>query len=105
MDACVKNCGKTFHIEVASRDFENEYQRLLKKNQSHPKVTQMLKESLKRWAENEFKTDQQLNLIPSLYTKLKNAGTDFSVEELVSEWFLLMVGALRVFFINSRSER
>lgn len=85
LDACVKNCGKTFHIEVASREFENQYQSLIKKTNQHPKVTQMLKESLKRWAENEFKTDQQLNLIPSLYNKLKNSGVDFSVEEQVCD--------------------
>lgn len=34
--------------------------------------------SLKKWAENEFKTDHQLNLIPSLYKKLLNEGVDFS---------------------------
>ncbi|KRT85338.1 SH3 domain-containing protein [Oryctes borbonicus] len=79
LDACVKNSGKTFHLEIASRDFENEYIRLLTK--SHPKVVQKLKESLKKWAEEDaFKNDPQLNLIPSLYVKLKNEGIDFSVE-------------------------
>lgn len=34
--------------------------------------------SLKKWAENEFKTDQEFNLIPSLYSKLKNEGADFN---------------------------
>lgn len=34
--------------------------------------------SLKKWAENEFKTDQEFNLIPSLYLKLKNEGVDFN---------------------------
>lgn len=34
--------------------------------------------SLKKWAENEFKTDSELNLIPTLYTKLKAEGSDFS---------------------------
>lgn len=33
---------------------------------------------LKKWAENDFKTDPQLNLIPSLYQKLKSEGHDFS---------------------------
>ncbi|KAF2896891.1 hypothetical protein ILUMI_09278 [Ignelater luminosus] len=78
LDACVSNCGKTFHIEIASREFENEYCKLIKK--CHPKVAQKLKESLKKWAEGEFKTDQQLNLIPSLYVKLKNSGIDFTAE-------------------------
>lgn len=34
--------------------------------------------SLKKWAENEFKSDSQLNLIPSLYQKLKTEGFEFT---------------------------
>lgn len=34
--------------------------------------------SLKKWAENEFKTTHELNLIPSLYQKLRIDGFDFS---------------------------
>lgn len=32
LDSCIKNCGKLFHLEIASRDFENEFQRLMTKN-------------------------------------------------------------------------
>lgn len=85
LDACVNNSGKTFHIEIASRDFENEYIKIL--NRSHPKVSQKLRESLKKWAEGEFKSDQQLNLIPSLYAKLKSKGLDFSFSESVSSYY------------------
>ena len=34
--------------------------------------------SLKKWADNEFKTDSSLNLIPSLHQKLKAEGFDFT---------------------------
>ena len=37
LDACVNNCGKQFHLEVASREFETEFKKLLQKSQ--PKVT------------------------------------------------------------------
>lgn len=76
LDACVNNCGKTFHLEVASRDFENELRKLLVKSQ--PKVAEKLRHLIKKWAEGEFKSDSQLGLIPSLYSKLKTEGHDFS---------------------------
>lgn len=77
LDACVNNCGKHFLLEVASRHFEQEFRKLLAKNLPH-KVSDKLKSLLKKWAENEFKNDPQLSLIPSLYAKLKQEGMDFS---------------------------
>lgn len=76
LDACVSNCGKQFHLEVASREFETEFRKLLQKSQ--PKVNTRLKLCLKKWAESEFKSDPQLNLIPSLYMKLRADGHEFS---------------------------
>lgn len=76
LDACVNNCGKQFHLEVASREFETEFKKLLQKTQL--KVTTKLKLTLKRWAEEVFKSDPQLDLIPSLYKKLRDEGHDFS---------------------------
>ncbi|CAH4012898.1 unnamed protein product [Pieris brassicae] len=68
LDACVSNCGKIFHLEVASREFEMEYRRLLSRAQ--PAVAQKLRALLRKWADGEFKNDSQLDLIPSLHTKL-----------------------------------
>lgn len=76
LDACVNNCGKTFHLEVASRDFETEFRKLVQKSQ--PRIVEKLKQSLKKWAEGDFKADPQLSLIPSLFSKLKQEGMDFS---------------------------
>jgi signal transducing adaptor molecule len=77
LDACVSNCGKTFHLEVASRDFETEFRKLLSRSQ--PKVAEKLQQLLKKWAEGDFRNDAQLNLIPSLYAKLKQEGIDFTM--------------------------
>ncbi|RVE43552.1 hypothetical protein evm_011779 [Chilo suppressalis] len=69
LDACVANCGRAFHLEVASRDFETEFRRLLSRAQ--PPVAQRLRALLRKWAEGEFKSDPQLDLIPSLHAKLR----------------------------------
>lgn len=75
----MKNCLRVFHLEIASREFEQEYRKILKRTtQQHPKVADSLKSTLKKWVENEFKSDPQLSLIPSLYAKLKQEGVDFS---------------------------
>ena len=78
LDACVNNCGKHFHLEIASRDFISEALTLIGQK-AHPKVAQRLKYMVKKWAEmKEFKDDPSLNLIPSFYDTLKKEGADFS---------------------------
>ncbi|XP_001603212.2 signal transducing adapter molecule 1 isoform X1 [Nasonia vitripennis] len=78
LDACSNNCGKVFHLEIASREFETQFTKLIINSRSQPKIHEKLKALLKKWAEGDFKTDPQLNLIPSLYQKLKADGIDFS---------------------------
>lgn len=68
-------------IEVASREFEDEFTKLMQRAPSA--VAKKLRESLKRWSENEFANDPQLSLIPSLYINLKNTY-DFTSSEPVS---------------------
>lgn len=76
LDACVSNCSKKFHLEVASREFLTEARKLLEKG--HPKVIERFKLTLKKWSENEFKTDPELNFIPAFYLQLKKEGYDFT---------------------------
>lgn len=75
LDACVNNCGKKFHLEVASREFETEARKLLSKG--HPKVVGKFKFALCKWSENEFKSDPQLNFIVAIVNNLKNEGQEF----------------------------
>jgi len=79
LDACVNNCGRNFLLEVASREFETEFKKLLTK--SHPKVVEKLKLMLKKWSEGEFSKDPAYSLIPALFASLKREGMDFSSEE------------------------
>lgn len=54
-------------------------------------MASQLKQCLKKWAEGDFKTDSQLSLIPALYNRLKQEGTDFSgTNEPVSDPQLAM---------------
>ncbi|KAL1420586.1 hypothetical protein MTO96_023983 [Rhipicephalus appendiculatus] len=94
LDACVKNCGKIFHLEVCSREFESECKKLLSKG--HPRVVEKMKGLLKKWAQEDFSKDPPaqlpfvqfqkylylmvFSLIPSLYSKLKGDGVDFGSE-------------------------
>lgn len=79
LDACVKNSGRLFHLEVASRDFEQEFRKLLVK--SHPRVADKMKELLQKWVEGEFKSDPQLSLIPSFYQRLRAEHVDFTTQD------------------------
>jgi len=90
LDACASNCGKIFHLEIASRDFENDLRKLI--NHPQPKIVEKIKALLKKWVEGDFKIDPQLNLIPSLYNKLKSEGHDFSsVSDTVSHHHPTMI--------------
>lgn len=76
IDACVSNCGKKFHLEIASRDFITEAKKLIDKG--HPKVVERFKLMIKKWSENEFKADPELSLIPTFYQQLKKEGHTFN---------------------------
>ncbi|CAL8143825.1 unnamed protein product [Orchesella dallaii] len=76
LDTCVSNCGLPFHLEIASREFEQEFRKLLQKHQEKTIRDKMLS-CLQKWAENEFKSDPQLDLIPTLYNSLRGRGYDF----------------------------
>lgn len=93
LDACSSNCGKNFHLEIASRDFESELKKLLVINSQREqfKIVENLKCLVKKWAEGDFKDDAELNLIPTLYMKLQNEGFVFtSPSEAVKKRFFLL---------------
>lgn len=75
----VKNCGKRFHLELSSREFERELDRLLT-SRTHHKVIDQCKGLIKKWA-LEFKDDPQLHVIPSMYHRLRIAGYNFPSTE------------------------
>ncbi|XP_026314456.1 signal transducing adapter molecule 1 [Hyposmocoma kahamanoa] len=74
LDACVANCGRIFHLEVASREFETEYRRLISRAQ--PAIAARLRSLLRKWADGEFRSDPQLDLIPALAKQLRAEQAD-----------------------------
>ncbi|XP_014291611.1 signal transducing adapter molecule 1 [Halyomorpha halys] len=80
LDACVNNCGKTFQLEVASRDFDSELKKLIAKWQCGDKVGDRIRNLIKKWSDAEFKADAQLSLMTSLYSRLRQEGVDFSTQ-------------------------
>lgn len=79
LDACVNNCGKTFRLEVASREFDNEIKKVVPKWPTGP-VGDKLRALIKKWSEADFKSDSQLGLMTSLYSRLKQDGVDFTTQ-------------------------
>ena len=78
IDACVNNCGKSFHLEVASREFEIHFTKIITQRSNYNgALVDRAKELLEKWAK-EFKNDPSLSLIPDLYSRLKKEGVDFT---------------------------
>lgn len=70
LDACIKNCGLNFHLEIASGDFATEFERLVSKAPSV--IAQKMCTSLEYWARNEFQNAPHLSGIPLLYNRMKS---------------------------------
>lgn len=67
-------------------------------------VSERLRESLKKWAEGEFKGDSQLSLIPALYTKLKQDGYDFNVQsDSVSKFLYVYFGSRKTIMFSFKA--
>jgi len=76
LDACVSNCGMKFHLELCTQDFVAECQKIINGG-GHPKVAQKLKLLIKKWAENDLKSDPGF-IIPTFYSRLRSEGHDFT---------------------------
>ncbi|KAH8857197.1 Signal transducing adapter molecule 1 [Schistosoma japonicum] len=73
LDACSKNCGKSFNRELASKDFSQSIKRNFSNLQRIPSLK--LIEIFEKWAD-EFKNDSELALAAGFYSWVKNENTD-----------------------------
>ncbi|ESN90377.1 hypothetical protein HELRODRAFT_108581 [Helobdella robusta] len=81
LEYCAQTCGHKFRLEVACVEFAGECRSLLNSGRLPKNCSEKLKALIKKWAENEFKSDPTLYHIPQLYMQLKNEGYTFHVSE------------------------
>jgi len=84
-EACVKNCGPRFHKHVATKDFLNDFTRLLgQKGQAStsPQVVQEKVLSLIQSWSDAFRNAPELQSIKMCYDSLKDQGYEFPAQDL-----------------------
>ncbi|XP_024086024.1 signal transducing adapter molecule 1-like isoform X2 [Cimex lectularius] len=79
LDACINNCGKTFQLEVASRDFDSEMKKVVKRWLPSSPVGGKLRVLIKKWSESDLKNDDQLSLMTSMWSRMRSEGIDLTI--------------------------
>ena len=78
MDTCTKNAGKQFLVDMASRDFCEELQRLTKDPNINVQVQEMARGYFQRWALLLHAVDpNNLSFMREAYLECKRAGVHF----------------------------
>ena len=84
LETCVKNCGKRFHHQVASKDFLGELIKLISPKNDPPQVVQEKVLSLiQTWAD-AFRGQSDLKEVEKVYQDLKKKGIEFPMTNLDS---------------------
>lgn len=77
LETCVKNCGKNFHVLVASKEFIQELVKLIGPKYDPPTAVQEKVLSLIQiWAET-FAGHPELKGVVEVFQELKNKGIEF----------------------------
>ena len=77
LETCVKNCGKKFHVLVATKEFIQELVKLIGPKYDPPTAVQEKVLSLiQLWAET-FSSQPDLKGVVEVYQELKNKGIEF----------------------------
>jgi len=77
LEACVKNCGMRFHVQIASREFLEDFLKILKAKYNHSREIQMtVLDLLQSWA-FAFQNIPELKEVIKTYQDLKNKNVEF----------------------------
>lgn len=99
LEACVKNCGKRFHLLVTNKDFVQDLVKLIgPKNDPPPAVQEKVKNSksvnnyldffilkvlslIQSWTD-AFRNQSELQGVVQVYNELKSKGIEFPMTDL-----------------------
>lgn len=77
LETCVKNCGKKFHVLVATKEFIQELVKLIGPKYDPPTgVQEKVLSLIQLWAET-FSSQPDLKGVVEVYQELKNKGIEF----------------------------
>ncbi|XP_053208181.1 hepatocyte growth factor-regulated tyrosine kinase substrate-like isoform X2 [Panonychus citri] len=76
LESCMKNCGSSFHYEVATKNFMEELRELVKVT-SDEKVREKILELIQAWA-HAFRKEPSFRIIQDTYNVMKAEGHQFA---------------------------
>ncbi|CAK1544956.1 unnamed protein product [Leptosia nina] len=96
LESCVKNCGRSFHVLVCSKEFISELVKLIGPKNDPPTVVQEKVLSLIQCWADAFQNQPDLQGVVQIYNELRTKGVEFPMTDL---------DAMAPIFTPQRSER
>lgn len=82
LETCVKNCGKSFHVLVCSKEFISELVKLIGPKNDPPTVVQEKVLSLIQCWADAFQNQPELQGVGQVYNELRSKGVEFPMTDL-----------------------
>ncbi|CAH0584432.1 unnamed protein product [Chrysodeixis includens] len=82
LETCVKNCGKSFHVLVCSKEFISELVKLIGPKNDPPTVVQEKVLSLIQCWADAFQTTPDMQGVTQVYSELRLKGVEFPMTDL-----------------------
>lgn len=86
LEACVKNCGKRFHIEIATKEFLDDFQNILM-GSAPEKVSSKILELIQCWS-SAFRNNPEYKIVIDMCNFLKLNGFEFPVLKEADAMFM-----------------